>query len=122
LWSSQPSAEQVSSIFFQVERDEVNLSYPLKQDRILSLKTMPGLKQHIVSMDIATPVTMHRYTLNDLGASVGWSYTSTQQWKQKVPFIDGLYLAGHWVGPSGIYNVASSGKNAAELILRNKPG
>lgn len=82
-------------------------------------KYMPGLSQRIVSMDIATPMTMYRYTFNDQGAAVGWSYTSTQQWKQKVPFIERLYLAGHWVGQSGIYNVASSGKNAAELILRN---
>ncbi len=82
-------------------------------------KLIPGLSRHIVSMDIATPMTMHRYTLNDLGAAVGWSYRSTQQWKQKVPFLRGLYLAGHWVGPSGIYNVAVSGKNAAELVLRN---
>jgi phytoene dehydrogenase-like protein len=83
-------------------------------------KYMPGLSKHIIFMDIATPITMHRYTLNDLGAPVGWSYTSMQQWKQKVPFIEGLYLAGHWVGPSGIYNVAKSGANAAELILRKR--
>ena len=82
-------------------------------------KHMPGLSQHIVSMDIATPITMYRYTLNDLGSSLGWSYTSTQKWRQKVPFVKGLFLAGHWVGPSGIYNVAISGKNAAELILRD---
>ena len=62
---------------------------------------------------------MYRYTLNDLGSSLGWSYTSTQKWRQKVPFVKGLFLAGHWVGPSGIYNVAISGKNAAELILRD---
>ncbi len=67
----------------------------------------------------AAPLTLHRYTLNALGAPVGWSYTSTQRWSQRVPFVEGLYLAGHWVGPSGIYNVAQSGKNAAELILRN---
>lgn len=96
----------------------------LKQDFAQQLITraeryMPGLRQHIMSLDIATPLSLHRYTLNDLGAPVGWSYTSTQRWQQRVPFVKGLYLAGHWVGPSGIYNVAQSGKNAAELILRN---
>ncbi len=54
-----------------------------------------------------------------LGAPAGWSYTSTQRWQQRVPFARGLYLAGHWVGPSGLYNVAQSGKNAGELMLRN---
>jgi phytoene dehydrogenase-like protein len=56
---------------------------------------MPGLREHIVSLDIATPLTMYRYTLNDLGAPVGWSYTSTQRWQQRVSFIRSLYLAGH---------------------------
>jgi phytoene dehydrogenase-like protein len=81
-------------------------------------KAMLGLRQHVISIDIATPISMQRYTLNDLGSPVGWSYTSTERWKQKVKFIEGLYLAGHWVGPSGIYNVAVSGRNAAELIAR----
>ena len=63
-------------------------------------------------------LTLQRYTLNDGGAAVGWSYTSTQRWKQKAPFVEGLYFAGHWVGPSGIYNVAVSGRNAAELARR----
>lgn len=83
-------------------------------------KYWPGLRDHIVEMDIATPLTMHAYTRNDQGASVGWSYTSKERWTQRVPFVDGLYLAGHWVGPSGVYNVAKSGKNAAELILRGR--
>jgi hypothetical protein len=83
---------------------------------------MPGLRQHIVQTDIATPITMYRYTRNDMGSPVGWSYTSTERWKQRVPFVDGLYLAGHWVGPSGIYNVATSGRNAAELILKDRNG
>jgi phytoene dehydrogenase-like protein len=80
---------------------------------------MPGLRHHVVEMDVATPITMHRYTLNDLGSPIGWSYTSKARWKQRVPFLEGLYLAGHWVGPSGIYNVTVSGRNAAELVARD---
>jgi phytoene dehydrogenase-like protein len=79
---------------------------------------VPGLKEHIVSLDLATPVTMYRYTLNTAGAPVGWSYTSRRRWRQRIPFVKGLYGAGHWYGPSGIYNVTLSGKNAATLILR----
>jgi phytoene dehydrogenase-like protein len=84
-------------------------------------KYLPGLSEHIVFKDVATPATLQRYTLNDGGAAVGWSYTSTQRWKQKAPFVEGLYFAGHWVGPSGIYNVAVSGRNAAELVSREAP-
>jgi predicted NAD/FAD-dependent oxidoreductase len=78
------------------------------------------VSQYVVAIDIATPMTKCCYTLNDLGVSVGWSYTSAQQWKQSVPFVKGLYLTGNWVALAGIYNVALSGKNAAELILRDE--
>ncbi len=40
---------------------------------------IPGLGPHILHLDVATPVTMHRYTLNDQGAAVGWSYKSRHQ-------------------------------------------
>jgi phytoene dehydrogenase-like protein len=82
-------------------------------------KYMPGLSQHIISLDIATPITMYRYTHNYHGSAVGWSYTDLKQWKQKIPFIQGLYHVGHWVGPSGVPSVVYSGKNAADLILKN---
>jgi phytoene dehydrogenase-like protein len=89
-------------------------------DVIKKLETyIPCFSQHVLSMDIATPITMYRYTYNYHGAAVGWSYTDLKQWKQKNPFIQGLYQAGHWVGPSGVPSVIYSGKNAAELIIKN---
>ncbi|MGF7117067.1 phytoene desaturase family protein [Methanobacterium oryzae] len=81
---------------------------------------IPDLSQHILYLDIATPITMYRYTHNYHGAAVGWSYIDLKQWKQEIPFIQGLYHAGHWVGPSGIPSVIYSGKNAARLILKNE--
>jgi phytoene dehydrogenase-like protein len=79
-------------------------------------ENFPGLSEKIVDLDVATPITMYRYTLNDHGAGAGWS--KFQKWKHKVPFIKGLYQAGHWVAPPGVYSVASSGKLAAEILLR----
>lgn len=81
---------------------------------------IPELSRHILYLDIATPITMHRYTCNHHGAAVGWSYTDLKQWKQRNSFIKGLYQAGHWVGPSGVPSVIYSGKNAAKLILRDE--
>ncbi|MFX1356363.1 MAG: hypothetical protein ACFFA8_03685 [Promethearchaeota archaeon] len=63
---------------------------------------------------------MYRYTLNHQGATVGWHYTQIKPWKQEAPFTRGLYLSGHWTGPSGIPAVIQSGKNAVELILRHE--
>jgi phytoene dehydrogenase-like protein len=82
-------------------------------------KRMPGLGEHIIALDVATPVTMHRYTLNYQGAPVGWGYSNPLRWTQRAPLIRGLYQAGHWVGPSGVVNAATSGKHAAERVLQD---
>ena len=37
-------------------------------------KLIPGLSKRIEYMDVATPFTMERYTLNSRGSSAGWSY------------------------------------------------
>ncbi|MHA2431039.1 MAG: phytoene desaturase family protein [Promethearchaeota archaeon] len=81
---------------------------------------IPNLSNHILNLDIATPITMHRYTLNYHGVAVGWHYKHIKPWKQKIPFIKGLFIAGHWTGPSGIPSVIYSGKDVAELILKQK--
>lgn len=83
-------------------------------------KLIPNLSNHILYLDIATPITMHRYTLNQQGAAVGWHYTQVKPWKQKIPFLKGLFIAGHWTGPSGIPSVINSGRNVAELILKQE--
>ena len=83
---------------------------------------IPDLSNNILDLDIATPITMHRYTLNHQGAAVGWHYTQVKPWKQEIPFIRGMYIAGHWTGPSGIPAVIQSGKSAAELILQQEKG
>ena len=79
---------------------------------------LPLLSSHLVVLDVATPITMYRQTLNADGSPVGWHYKSRRRWRQRVPFVKGLYQAGHWVGPSGALPVTRSGKWAAELVLR----
>ncbi|MBE0481669.1 MAG: NAD(P)/FAD-dependent oxidoreductase [Dehalococcoidia bacterium] len=78
-------------------------------------KYLPGLSDHIVDLDISTPLTYHRYTLNHQGASRGWRDFGF--WKQKTPSIGNLYRAGHWVVPMGVHSAFSSGITAAELVL-----
>lgn len=80
---------------------------------------IPRLTSHLAAVDVATPITFYRYTLNTEGAPVGWHYKSRRRWKQRVSFMRGLYQAGHWVGPSGAVAVTRSGKWAAELVLRD---
>jgi phytoene dehydrogenase-like protein len=78
---------------------------------------IPDFSKHITHLDISTPITYYRYTLNHYGASLGWE--KPPSWKQKCPYIKGLYQAGHWTFPGPMLNGAiPSGKFAAELILK----
>ncbi len=88
---------------------------------------MPGLSDSITIKEIATPLTLNRYTLNNGGACYGWTSTPLQINRNIMPpetFIKGLYLTGHWVtqgaGQGGISTVAFCGKNISERILSNK--
>ena len=81
---------------------------------------IPQLSQHIVCKDIATPLTFERYTLNSEGASHGWfPVPGAKMRSQKTP-IKNLYHAGHWTFPGfGIFSVVLSGRNAAQLVLKD---
>ncbi|MCE7738613.1 MAG: hypothetical protein KAU62_18360, partial [Candidatus Heimdallarchaeota archaeon] len=78
---------------------------------------IPNLSKHIVQMDISTPLTYHRYTLNHHGSGLGW--TDMLLWKQKIRFMKGLYHSGMWsfLGPM-VEPSMQSGRNAAELVLK----
>jgi prolycopene isomerase len=81
---------------------------------------IPGLSQHIVVKDSATPLTYERYTGNSLGAAMGWAFSPDmfmRRLEQRTP-IANLYLAGHWTTPGGgVPAVAISGLRAAQTIL-----
>jgi prolycopene isomerase len=80
-------------------------------------KQMPGLSGHIVAMDVATPITYYRYTLNYKASGMGWA--DFKPWDQRVPFVKGLYLAGMWTGSGGVDGAMVSGKYAAELVQKD---
>ncbi len=87
-------------------------------------KFIPDLSNSIIVKEIATPLTLNRYTLNKNGAS-GWASIISQMDINVMPsttFIKGLYLVGHWVtqgiGQGGISTVAYCGENVAKSIIR----
>ncbi|MFQ6033264.1 MAG: phytoene desaturase family protein [Candidatus Bipolaricaulia bacterium] len=82
----------------------------------------PGLKAGIRVQEVATPLTMERYTLNTKGAIYGWAQTVEQsglrrpQVKSPIP---GLYQAGAWAFPGGgVAAVIPSGALAARALLK----
>ncbi len=79
---------------------------------------IPDLSKHIISLDVSTPITYHRYTLNHLGSGLGWEKMIL--WKQRLKFVKGLYHSGMWSFPGPMVEPSiESGKNAAELVLRD---
>ncbi|UCD85439.1 MAG: NAD(P)/FAD-dependent oxidoreductase [Deltaproteobacteria bacterium] len=92
-------------------------------DRMIAVaeKFIPGLRDAIEEIEVGTPLTMERYTLNYKGSIIGWAPTPEQtmlkRMKQKGP-IDRLYLAGAWTFPCGGQSAClNSGHNAAKMIL-----
>lgn len=80
---------------------------------------VPDLSRHIVVKDIATPLTFERYTLNSEGAGMGWFPSPGGKTRSQKTPIKGLYQAGAWTSPGpSIYATATSGKNAAQLVLK----
>ncbi len=83
-------------------------------------RLIPGLSEHILVQDSATPLTYERYTLNSLGAAMGWAFSPgmfMRRLDQRTP-VENLYLAGHWTMPGGgVPAVALSGLRAARRIL-----
>jgi len=83
-------------------------------------EVIPDLSKHILVKNIATPLTLEKFTLNTEGATVGWIQTRETVFgrpQQKSP-IENLYLTGHWTMPGeGHMLTAKSGIDAAKLIL-----
>jgi phytoene dehydrogenase-like protein len=83
---------------------------------------LPGLRDHIVYFEAATPATLQRYTLNAQGASFGWAKLPEQTFDpilSKTTFLDGLYLTGHWTSIAfGMPGACYAGDDTAKRILR----
>ena len=87
-------------------------------------KAIPELSKHILFKDAATPLTLHRYTLNFKGATFGWASTPQQLAipdLRKPSFLQGLYLTGHWTTQGlGIPGVVYVGYDTARMLLKKR--
>lgn len=88
----------------------------------LDSKWIPGLKEHLLYQEAATPVTLERYTGNQWGAMYGLSLIPKQVGRGRLPHhtpLRGLFQVGHYTRPShGIVGAALSGLFAAREILK----
>ncbi len=92
-------------------------------------KIIPNLSDRIEYMDVSSPLTLKRFTWNTDGATAGWSHDQSKEaivgkygyFRFRAP-VKGLYTAGHYTfWPGGIPSVISSGKFAANFILKKSP-
>jgi prolycopene isomerase len=88
----------------------------------LESKLIPDLRNHLLFYEAAAPLTLERYTGNELGAMYGLASTPEQighlRPSHQTP-IPGLFQVGHYTRPShGIVGVSLSGLFAARAILK----
>ncbi len=80
----------------------------------------PGFRADVEVVDVATPVTLERFTSNWRGSIEGWLINRTNmltQLRRTLPGLDGLYLAGQWLQPGGgLPTGAMQGKSVVQVI------
>jgi len=89
---------------------------------LLESKLIPGVKEHLLFYEGATPLTLERYTGNELGAMYGLASTPRQIGNSRPSHqtpIPGLFQVGHYTRPShGIVGASLSGLFAVRRILQ----
>ena len=78
-----------------------------EKERVTSLvleamdRYFTGFSKTVDMIDVATPLTFHRYTANQEGSLIAWAAVpeTPMMLKKKIKGIRNLYLAGHWVMP-----------------------
>jgi all-trans-retinol 13,14-reductase len=85
---------------------------------------IPGLSEHIVVMDISTPLTYERYTSSTEGGWYDSACTPGQSLLKRMPTrtpIQNLYLTGAKAFPGpGMFGAIQSGLFTADSILKKK--
>lgn len=89
-------------------------------NRVKKVIDIPEFESHIEVKELATPLTLKRYTNNRYGAFIGWEMTSDQaiinQLPQDTP-IPNLFLCGQWTMPGGgVSAVMMGGKMVCDKI------
>lgn len=83
-------------------------------------RAVPGFRQRVLLVDVATPVTVDRYTKNHQGHFMTFLPPPGRPptpLPRTVPGVRDFWLAGMWVEPpGGLPNALRSGRHTAEVI------
>jgi phytoene dehydrogenase-like protein len=83
----------------------------------------PGLMSQVEVVDVATPYTTWRYTLNRKGAWGAWLMTTgviKERIERKLPGLKNFYMAGQWVSFGGVAPTLYSGRHAIQLLCHDE--
>ncbi len=81
-------------------------------------KIVPGIKEKIETIDVATPMTIYRYTNNWKGSTMGWANPFSAKISRTLPKLKNFFMAGQWVGDTGVSGAAQSGRDCMEYICK----
>nr|KXH74230.1 MAG: hypothetical protein AM325_06445 [Candidatus Thorarchaeota archaeon SMTZ1-45] len=82
----------------------------------------PGITSQVEMIDVATPYTSWRYTLNDRGSPMGWMITKKTIMElipRTLPGLENFYMAGQWVLPGGgVPGCIYTGRNVVQILCK----
>ncbi len=111
--------EKLNKREYKTKKEEVAKNLVRKLEQLL-----PNISDEIEYMEVATPKTIQRYTLNPQGTAYGYAQIPKQSGRYRLPNkspIQNLYFASAWVNPGGGFTGAIlSGWFCANEILRKQ--
>jgi phytoene dehydrogenase-like protein len=82
---------------------------------------IPGIEDKIEAIDVATPLSIVRYTNNWKGSYMGWANPFSVKVSKTLPKLKNFFMVGQWVGGTGVSGAAQSGRDCLEYIcIKNK--
>ena len=79
---------------------------------------IPNIQGKIEAIDVATPMTIMRYTNNWKGSTMGWANPFSIKIPRTLPKLKNFFMAGQWVGDTGVSGAAKSGRDCLEIICK----
>jgi phytoene dehydrogenase-like protein len=84
----------------------------------------PGISEQVEVVDIATPVTIERYTGNWHGTQAwidenGGMLEMLRGKTKTLPGLDNFFMAGQWAGGIGLSTAAIQGRKAIQTICKH---
>ena len=107
------------------DRERYNDEKQRVADEVISQleKRFPGIQQDAEVIDVATPVTVERFTGNWHGLQAWFPkgagmMTILSGWLRELPGLQNLYLTGQWAGGIGISTGALGGRKLIQAICK----